>query len=101
MKKIDEIVLVAKSLLSNDIGIIEASRKLVKLQYETELENEENLKIFWVIDSETDHLPIGERRLNLSDESLVKYDKEMEECESFYKDDVVTACKNIIKKYDK
>lgn len=99
MTKENEIVLIAKSLLANDIGLIEASRKLVRLQYEANLENEEDLKIFWIIDSETDHLPIGQQRANVSAQKLIESDKEIGECEEFYRDTVRIACINIISNF--
>lgn len=99
MSKKSEIVLIAKSLLANDIGLIEASRKLVKLQYEANLENEEDLKIFWIIETETDHLPIGQQRTNVSHQRLIESDKEIKDCEEFYRDAVRTACINIISNF--
>lgn len=99
MSKNHEIVLTARALLANEIGVIEASRKLVSLHYEAQLENEETLKIFWVIDSETDHLPIGQQRENYSSQRLVEIDEEIRGCEEFYKEVTKAACNALIEKY--
>jgi hypothetical protein len=99
--KKEEIVLIAKSLLKQQIGIVEASRILIRLRYEAQLEDEENLNIFRAIDSETDHLPIGLLRENYSSTKLVEVDEEIKKCDEFYEKLVENACKNLIAKYDK
>lgn len=94
-----QLVSIAKAVLDKKINFIEASRLFVKLRYEKNVEDEKNLDIFRIIDSETDHLSIGNSTENCSESLQEKTALEIEECEKFYYDEVITSCKNLITKY--
>ena len=55
--------------------------------------------VFGVIESETDHLPTTKVRENCSKEWLTKADAEVDECISFYKQEVSKACNEILSKH--
>lgn len=99
MSNKSEILAIAEAVLEGKVSVIEASRKLVSLHYEENLENEEYFKVFWVVDSETDHLPMGRHRENYSAEKLLEIDNEVRAYEQFHKKAVILACEHIVEKY--
>lgn len=100
MNEKEEIIEIAKRILKQDICLIEASRKLVSLQYKNELQNDEDLKIFWVIESETDHFPNKSQFNNYSSENQLRLKQEMTEVEKFYEEAVKKSCLNLINKFE-
>jgi len=61
-------------------------------------ENEEWM-IFIGIDSETDHLPIGEEKRHWNKEILKKKEKELEDIESHYRPYAIESIVSIKSKY--
>ncbi len=94
-----KIVGIAEAILNCEISIIVGSRKLNALRFSLDLDNDEDFSLFVLIDSDTDHLPIDWERQNWSVEALARKDVEIAECELFYKESVITACKKIIARF--
>jgi len=55
--------------------------------------------IFWVVDTESDHLPIGAPRQYWDKEVLKKKDEEIKELEEFYRNAVIDAARQIRDEY--
>jgi hypothetical protein len=90
---------VAQTILKGEVGIVAASRELTSLRHEAQVESDDDLTVFRVVDSETDYLPVGSQRENYRQEKLLELDQELSAHEDFYKNDVIEACRNLIRKY--
>lgn len=67
----------ARQILAGDLDVLDGSYQIAELLSEIEWEDDDLRVFFWVI-SETDHLPIGAEALNWSDEALAR--KELNVC---------------------
>ncbi len=95
-----KIVAICEAIRSEKIGVIAGSRILNSLRFKLSEENDEDFMFFAGIDSETDYLPVDWERKNWSKDSLKEKDKEIAEIETFYKKSVISACENLIKRFD-
>jgi hypothetical protein len=95
-----KIIDICNKVLSDQLSIIEASRKIVWLTHNEKLdERDEDLVVFQGIDSETDHLPIGDVRIFWNKTSLEAKDEEIKKYEEWAKSFGREVCENLIKKY--
>jgi hypothetical protein len=91
-----KLVVTCSQVLINELSIIEAARIISSLRHEDGIDaNDENILVFVGIDSETDHLPIGEVRRSWNQEALVAKDKEIKDYEKKVQEDAFDACKFI------
>lgn len=95
-----KIVAVCELLLKEKLGVIAGSRELVALGSELFDKHDEDFLPFVAIDSETDHLPVDSERRNWSDEALKRKDEEISEYEAAAKQNVFTACRILISRFD-
>jgi len=96
-----EIVKVAQAILNGTIDIIEGSRMLHGLGHDECVDDlDPDFSIFVVIDSDTDHLPIGDVRKMWSVDALIEKDEEIRKIIDFYKEDVLKACSNLILRFE-
>ncbi len=95
-----EVVLVAQSVLSGSCGIVEGARQLSGLAHRLAAENDPDFTFFIGVDSETDHLPIGDVRQRWAADALRKKDEELISLEGFFRADALCACRNLILKFD-
>lgn len=90
----------AKDMLEGRVGIIEGSRLMQKLLWQTEItEDDPDLLSFMAIDSETDDLPVGEERRHWSTQALRERDVEIRRCEALYRQTAIEACRRIIERW--
>jgi len=95
-----EIVNVAQAILDGTMDLIEGSRILHGLGHDICADDKDpDFLIFVVIDSDTDHLPIGDVRQLWSENALVEKDEEIRKIRAFYKDDVAQACSRLILRF--
>jgi hypothetical protein len=95
-----EVVQIANKILDKKLGIIEGVRKLRLLHHEvSENDFDPDFLIFTSIDSETDHLPVGEVRKHWSSNALELKDKEIDDAEEYYREEVFDTCKELIKRF--
>jgi hypothetical protein len=97
--KRQEIVAVSRSILAEEINIIEGIRKIDALR--NFLDNSED-EVFFpirVLESETDQFPAGTERASWAPESLKKLDQDAEEYLANAKHDIFEACREIIRLY--
>jgi len=93
----------ARALLSGSIGIIEAARQIAGTRlYADDIEQlrDEDYVTFVGIDSETDHLPLGQIRQHWCVEALGQKDREIRAYEEFYRAAAVVAAKNLVAKLE-
>jgi len=72
----EKIIKITNDILNKKISIVNGARKLSQFQFGYNLENNKNLLFFVGVNSETDHLPIGQEREKWNSTSLLKKDKE-------------------------
>lgn len=65
-----KIVAAAQDILSGELGIIAGARQLGGLGHEVGADRDPDFTFFIGLDSETDHLPIGETRQRWNPEAL-------------------------------
>lgn len=94
-----EVVLVAQRMLSGHCGIVEGARQLSGLAHRLAAEHDPNFTFFIGVDSETDHLPIGDVRQRWAADALRKKDEELRSLEGFFRADALHACQNLILKF--
>jgi hypothetical protein len=96
----NQIVTIARSILSGEIGIIAGARQINGWRFDVGAEHDPDFLLFVGLDSETDHLPVGESREHWSAEALQAKDAEIARCESFYRTRALEACRRLIQKYE-
>jgi hypothetical protein len=95
----EEAVRICRAVLNGEKGVIEAARILSRVRFDLDAENDSDFLIFVGIDSETDHLPVGETRNRWNPEALRLKDRELAEAESLFRKRAYDACEGLIKKY--
>ena len=95
------IVAVAKSILSGELGIVAGARQLARWRFDVGAEHDPDLIFFVAIHSQTDHLPVGEVRSRWSPEALKAKDEELQRFEASVRDAALRVCHSLIQKYGK
>jgi hypothetical protein len=96
-----EVVSTAHGILSGGVGIVEGARKITKLGHALGMDRDPDFTFFVGLDSEADHLPVGEVRRHRAEDALRRTDEELRACESFYRADAFRVCQILIQRYDK
>lgn len=95
-----KVVQVAEAILSGSSGIIEGSRRLATLRHlVTKTDFDEDFKIFVLVDSDSDHIPIGDARKQWAPQALHEKDKEFKHIEDYYRNYVEEGCKVLIARF--
>ncbi len=95
-----QVVEAASAMLHGELGIIEGSRLLAGLCCRvSSLEHDPDFLCFVGIDSETDHLPIGDIRQHWASEALAVKDAEIRAAESFHRDHAIAACQVLLRRF--
>jgi len=94
-----KIVAIAKRILSGELGVVMGARQLVPWRFDVGAENDPDFTFFVGVDSETDHLPLGEVRSRWSPDALKVKDEELRTFETAVRDRAVRACESLIQKY--
>jgi hypothetical protein len=92
---------VARQILDGKVGIVAGARELTRLRFPSRAELDSDILVFVGIDSETDHLPLGNVRRQWNAEVLKVKDEELKCYEDRVKERAFSACKNLIAKYDR
>ena len=94
-----EMVRVARRILDGSIGIVAGARQITRLRFGSTAENDSDVLVFIAIDSETDHLPLGDVRRHWSAEALRAKDEELRGFEDWAREHTFKACKSLIARY--
>lgn len=91
----------ARSVLNNEIGIIEGCIALARFAHEVvpNWSSDPDFVVFGVIASDTDHLPFGQVRDRWSSAGLAKADAEIEAITERHRVEVRQACENVIARF--
>jgi hypothetical protein len=91
---------VASAMLRGELGILEGSRLLVSLCSQVSaLDHDPDFLCFVGIDSETDHLPLGDVRQHWEPDALASKDQEIRAAEAFYRDHAIAACRALLVRF--
>jgi hypothetical protein len=96
-----KVVAVAKSILSGELGIVAGARQLARWRFDVGAEHDPDFTFFVGVDSETDHLPVGEVRSRWSPEALKAKDEDLRTFEASVRDRALRVCESLIQKYEK
>ena len=95
-----EVVDKATSLIKGSIDFLDGVRDMFSLQYEVSDDDADpDFRVFVAIYSETDHIPAAELRDFCSVSWLAKCDKDMEKVKETYRDEVIGACRRLIRRF--
>ena len=90
----------AEGILNGSIGIVEGCRMMNEFIAFAELDiDEDDRMTFQSVESQTDHLPIGEVRKLWNEEALKKKDEEIRKAEIMFTGIVKDSCSFIVNKY--
>ena len=89
----------ARQILDGKIGIVAGARELTRLRFPSRAESDSDILVFVGVDSETDHLPLGNVRQQWNAEVLKVKDEELKRYEVQVRERVFGACRNLITKY--
>ena len=94
------VVTVASAMLRGELGVIEGSQLLCTLwPLVSSLHRDPDFLTFVAIDSETDHLPVGDVRRHWAPDALVIKDKEIRAAEAFYRDLAFAGCERLLARF--
>jgi len=97
---VKKIINIANRIIRNEINVVEGSREIVKLRYNTNAHDDRIFDPFIAVDSDTDHIPLDENiRKNFGSDYLKKSDKELREYIKEMKPSIISDCHAIIKKF--
>jgi Protein of unknown function (DUF2489) len=93
---------VADAVASGRLGIIEGCRSLSTLAHDLvpDWRVDEDFVVFGAVNSETDALPTGTARQYWDSAALSREDVNIERAEALYREQVVSACRNVIKRFN-
>jgi hypothetical protein len=94
-----KVVIAAEAILAGEIGIVAGARKQASLRFEVEAENDADFIFFVGVDSQTDHLPLGDAEKHWNSAILESKRDEIKEYESLMKDRAHEASRNLLRKY--
>ena len=86
----------ARAMLDGRTTVLEAVRALVSLAHTDAIAEVEDRRLIIAIESETDHLPVGEARQLWAPSALEIKAAEIARCEELYKPQFLEACKRIV-----
>ena len=95
-----DLLRLANQVAAGELGIILGCRKIQAYRFELADDLDEDFLPFIGVDSQTDHLPVDEERRNWSLEALARKDIEIADAEEHFRDEVLSACKKIIARFD-
>jgi hypothetical protein len=94
-----KVVAAAQSILSGELGVVAGARQLCGLAHQVGADRDPDFIVFIGIDSESDHLPIGEVRQQWNPDALLAKDAELADYEARVRERAFAACRSLIQKY--
>ena len=95
-----KIVTLAKSIVFGELGIVAGARQLAAWRFDVGAENDPDFVFFVGVDSETDHLPVGDVRSHWSPDALRAKDEQLRDYEASVRDEAFRVCRSLIQKYE-
>ncbi|EDY84537.1 hypothetical protein VDG1235_4168 [Verrucomicrobiia bacterium DG1235] len=97
----EKLLKLCDQIIENRLGLTIGSRRMNGFRELMKEDKNEEWMIFIGIDSETDHLPIGDEKNHWNKEILKKKEKELEEIEDHYRPYALESLVSIKTKYTK
>jgi hypothetical protein len=94
-----ELIAVAAAMIDGKMSLIEGVRKITALRHAVGNPDDEIFMPILAIESETDHFPIGPARVQCAPDYLTGADAEMQRYLADAKDDILAACREIVRAY--
>lgn len=95
-----KVVQIAEGIIAGTIGVVAGSRKLKALQWSvSKVDNDIDFRAFAGIDSESDHIPLGDVRKRWAPDSLKEKDEELKKIDGFYRSFAKKSCRALIKRF--
>ena len=95
-----DVVAVARSILSGSIGVVAGARRLSRLRFDVRAEDDPDFTFFVGVDSQTNHLPVGEVRRHWSADALRAKDEELRDYEASVRERAFEMCRSLLQKYE-
>jgi hypothetical protein len=95
-----KIVSLARGVLAGQVGIVAASRQFAAWRFDVGGEHEPDFVFFVSVDSETDHLPVGDVRLYWSPDVLRAKDDELRDFEASVRNEAFLVCRSLLERYE-
>jgi hypothetical protein len=94
------VVELAQRILSGDVDVLDGSSQMLRLCGEIDVDfNDEDVRAFILVESETEHLPIGAEALNWSDAALARKEPDVRRARAWATDIVREHCTNLISRF--
>lgn len=98
-EKRKEAASIARLMLSGKMDYLEGSQRLSTISSHIEIDDDEDFKVFELIDSETDALPIGRCRENWNPQRLIELQPEYERSVEWAKKLSLKNCESIVERF--
>jgi hypothetical protein len=95
-----KVVAIAQRILSSEMGIVAGARHLAALRFDVAGERDPDFIFFVGVDSETDHLPVGEVRSRWNPDALKAKDEELRSFEALVREKALEVCRSLILKFE-
>src|SRR5438270_6748762 len=95
-----KVVATAQRILSGELGIVAGARQLSGVRFDVGAEHDSDFIFFVGVDSETDHLPVGDVRSRWSSDALKAKDEELRAYEASVRDKAIQVCKSLVQRYE-
>jgi len=90
---------IAEAVLVGRVGVIEGARSLSCLGHALAGTPDSFLETFSYVDSDTDHLAVGDERVNWAPEALARQDIEIANADLAHREIVLAACRSLIARF--
>jgi hypothetical protein len=94
----ERVIRIANEILRGDVDLITGRRQLALALGRAGLEQEADALTIWEVDSDSDNMPVGSVRELWDPAALVEQDARREAYVARARDDVLTACRNLVRK---
>ncbi len=99
LKECQRLIDLCHSVISGQTSIIEGARSILAYREDMGEGDNKGWNIFVVVESDSDHLPVGEIRQHWAEDALRAKDIEIKNFESFYRKPMIEACYAISTEY--
>jgi hypothetical protein len=90
----------ATSILCGDLGVLEGSRRMLAFRFCAGMDEfDQDLLTFVSIESQEDHLPIGDERQHWSPAVLAGIEAELAQAEEFHRSAARKACESLLRRF--
>lgn len=88
----------ASGMIDGSIGVIEGCRRLIPILTDLGMnaDTSEAVRILVGLDSQTDHIPLGDSRKHYNPAYLKELDREFDEFTLYFREEVIGACEEIL-----